>query len=349
MRYISIQLNLKSLCNIRCLYCALPEESKNQHSEFNQDHANLKKIIINNTTLLCEKAIADGYVFSTAGFYGAEPMVVPADIIAECINILKKYNPHIKVKIQTNGTLATAKYMDLLVNNLDSIGNITIGFSIDGCKEMHDKYRANTYDVAMKHMLSIHNLGKFTVMPVVTTGPQHEPYIAEMSVWLKNLRNIGIEPQYSFLGGKQGISNDKFVNWFTKFLIDNDAIFNASKLVSLSYCYRAGNNCNKMLFDLYDGDMLLCEKLFDKRNPVTKWTNKSFNSILDIRYGLIKDKEIAVECDTCEYKSFCNGGCHIHRENGLPSTCKATKIIFNHLGPEWENILYSKQKNLYGG
>lgn len=333
MKDIRLQINLKSACNLRCSYCALSERSKNDYKEDTS-------VLIGNAHKLVAKCLDEGYNIVYFVLFGGEPTIVEADLVAKIFNIIHETFPGARRGIQTNGTLVTKDYIDLMIDTLDTTEHFTIGFSIDACKSMQDKYRSNSYDLAMENMTRIHREGIIPVFAVPTIGPQHEHVIPEMNEWVAFMRKEGMGIYLSYIGGDYGIPDPNFYKWFTNWIIDQDLIHSAVKLFGMNWCYR--NDCNKMLLDLSDGDIFQCENTFVKESPISNWLDKSLEEVYADRQCHVDAVPTHPDCDTCEYQPFCNKGCPLYRINGLPSDCEAIKRVFGYLtsrGVDWREYI----------
>lgn len=333
MTDIRLQINLKSACNLRCSYCALSERSKNNYKEDTS-------VILGNTKLLIQKCKDEDYNIVFFGLFGGEPTIVEADLIANVFNLINEAFPMANLGIQTNGTLVTKEYIDLFKKHLNPGIHYSIGFSMDGCKSMHDKYRSNSYELALENLLRLHREDDVRVFTVPTIGPQHEAVIPEMNEWVAFMRAEGIPMYISYIGGDYGIPDPAFYKWFTTWIIENDLIREAVKLFGVNWCYR--NDCNKMLLDLSDGDIFQCENTFVKESPISNWLDKSLDEVYADRQCHVDAVPTHPDCDTCEYQPFCNKGCPLYRINGLPSDCEAIKRVFGYLtsrGVDWREYI----------
>jgi len=330
---IRLQVNLKSVCNLRCSYCALSETSKNGYDE---DISSL----IPNTHKLIAKCRAENYDIVYFGLFGGEPTIVDPKVVAEVLNIIHNEFPKAKITIQTNGTLVNESYMSVLEDTLNETNNVSIGFSMDACKSMHDQYRHNSYDAALENLLRINRAGKTEVFTVPTIGPQHKAVQDEMDDWVAFMREENIPIFLAYLGGDEGIPNPNFYNWFTDWIIKNNLIHNAVKLFGVNWCYR--NDCNKMLLDLSDGDIFQCENTFAKEFPISNWLEKPLSEVYTERQCHVDSVPTHIDCDDCEYQTFCNKGCPLYRIHGKPSDCEAIKKVFGHLGDngiDWKEYI----------
>jgi len=116
-------------CNINCSYCYL------------KDRSNTSRISVQTIEQICDSAINDNLVGDsiTVVWHAGEPLVVPPPYFRELVEAVnRKFHQKIKVdhSIQTNGTLITQEWCDL-IKEFD----IKIGVSIDGPAFIHDKNR----------------------------------------------------------------------------------------------------------------------------------------------------------------------------------------------------------------
>ena len=122
-----------SNCNINCDYCfyrTLSSEREHYSLGFMSDET-LESLIKN------AFEYADTHI--TFAFQGGEPTLCGIDFFEKAIRLENKYNKNrisVENTIQTNGILIDEKWCDFLKNN-----NILIGLSLDGYKELHDRYR----------------------------------------------------------------------------------------------------------------------------------------------------------------------------------------------------------------
>lgn len=134
------------LCNMNCDYCFYKDEMKNreQASFGYMSEATLKNVI---RKTLPRAIYSEGYAFQ-----GGEPTLRGLDFFRKVIEYEKQYNRNniiVNNFLQTNGSLIDEDWCEFLQEN-----NFLVGLSIDGIKEIHDKYRhlngAGSYDSVIK-------------------------------------------------------------------------------------------------------------------------------------------------------------------------------------------------------
>ncbi|RJP56380.1 MAG: anaerobic sulfatase maturase [Candidatus Auribacter fodinae] len=162
-----------SVCNLKCDYC------------FYLEKRNLYPTI-NNFQMSDEvlSAYIDKYVNSQPTpevefvWQGGEPTLLGIDFFRKVVDYQKPYRTLKKIKnsLQTNGTLLTDKWCAFLKTN-----NFLVGLSIDGPKEIHDRYRhshdgGSRFKSVMKslRLLQKHKVD-FNVMACVAKETAYRP------------------------------------------------------------------------------------------------------------------------------------------------------------------------------
>lgn len=122
-----------SSCNLRCRYC------------FYHDVADNRKIpnygIMNDTTLenMVKNAFQTAENSVNFAFQGGEPTCAGVDFFKRFHEFVEKHNTKnitVNFSLQTNGTLINKEWISLFKKY-----NYLVGLSIDGNREIHDKFR----------------------------------------------------------------------------------------------------------------------------------------------------------------------------------------------------------------
>src|SRR3712207_4965939 len=146
-----------SNCNLRCTYCFYYDICNNREiKSFGMMKLNLLETIV-------KRAFNEAEQNCTFAFQGGEPTLVGIDFYREFINFVKKYNTrniNVFYSIQTNGTTINEDWAKFFKEN-----NFLVGISLDGTKEIHDKYRLDTNKKGSfnKIMSNIQILNKYKV------------------------------------------------------------------------------------------------------------------------------------------------------------------------------------------
>lgn len=147
-------LEVTQRCNFRCKYCVF-----SGHYAYQRTH---KKT---DMTWKTAKAAIDWFLRSSKKteeraitFYGGEPLL-KFDMIKKVIEYVKKKKLDVHYSFTTNGyLLGSRKIADFLAKN-----DIAIQISLDGPKDIHDKFRVTagdkpTHDVIIKNLKKLHEL-----------------------------------------------------------------------------------------------------------------------------------------------------------------------------------------------
>lgn len=134
-------------CNLNCEYCFYLEKEAlfGPGEQFRMSDAVLAKFITNYITSQPTPEVE--FVWQ-----GGEPTLLGIDFFKKVIDLQKAFAGHKKVRnaLQTNGTLLTDDWCSFLKKN-----NFMVGISLDGPKEIHDRYRrdragAGSFDRVMR-------------------------------------------------------------------------------------------------------------------------------------------------------------------------------------------------------
>ena len=345
---LTLQINLKSLCNLDCDYCLLPKHVKSQKES--------DKIIVDNTKMLIAKIKEDNDFIKAFSIFGAEPFTVQPEIMAEVLNLIGEEFPGAFLKVQTNGTLCTPTYMEKFNNVFKYPKRLLVGFSIDGVKDLHDKHRCDSWDLIEKNFIYIKQNYNYMTNVICTTNNEHYDggkYEVELLGFIRNMQdtwNTFVTISFADLTirgiGESHIGESKFSKSFADFLIKNNLIRNCIKLFKEGYCYRKGNDCDKTLIDLNSGNTYQCEKEFNPDKDFIKWKDHTIAEVMEARAERTGGYKMSSECDLCEYKSWCKGGCPLKRDDdGLAISCYVTKTVLTHIkeniNPNWSEYLIS--------
>lgn len=123
-----------AICNLDCTYCFyLEKENLYPGSNFKMSEQVLKEFIK-------QKIEANDTPGVNFAWQGGEPTLLGVEYFEKVVKLQKKYSNGKKIEntFQTNGILLDDKWCEFFNKN-----NYLIGLSIDGPKDLHDKYRVN--------------------------------------------------------------------------------------------------------------------------------------------------------------------------------------------------------------
>jgi uncharacterized protein len=125
-----VVLQSTGFCNIDCAYCYLPDRANSRQTMEPSTIAQVARLIFEPSLLKHEFDVV---------WHAGEPLTLTPAYYAEAIRIIEAARPSdtaVHYGIQTNGTLINDAWIDLFEQH-----EITVGISLDGPRDLHDRYR----------------------------------------------------------------------------------------------------------------------------------------------------------------------------------------------------------------
>ena len=196
-----ICISINNRCNLACKYCHFHEKK----SSIDVQNMDVLKILDN----VMDNIEKNNIPIFKIGFVGnGEPLLD--------FELLKEYLLYIAEYLE-NGKIAAYTISNGILLNEDMLlffkkYHVNVGFSIDGIKSIHDKYRCGTHDKVMeKIMLYKEVYGKYPSMNC-TVG---EDVLQHAEETIEFFRQFGNRITFSRMIGQYGIPLDDF-NVFLK-------------------------------------------------------------------------------------------------------------------------------------
>ena len=349
------------ICNLDCTYCFYLQKEK----MYEQKQVTVKSDWVMQDDVLeafiQQKIQSNGFSEETFVWQGGEPTLLEIDYFRKIVELQKKYNNGkiINNSIQTNGLLLNDDWCEFFTEN-----NFLVGISIDGPRDMHDKYRVDKGSVPTfeKVIHGINLLKKHQVEfnTLTTVHRWNSAYSLEIYNFLKD-----IDSRYmQFIPIVE--KNEKFVatEWsvqpeqFGKFLISifdewirNDVgnIFVQTFDTSLESWYGQPSSlcifnetCGYAPVIEHNGDIYSCDHYVYPENKVGDILNDSLQSIMQtqqqLEFGTDKRDTLPQFCRDCKFRFACHGECPKNRfsftedgEPGLNYLCTGYKMYFEHI------------------
>jgi len=312
-KIINIYFAITKTCNLRCSYCYLLHQFRTE--KIDEDK------ILKSLYDLIQKFERENYQFGSFCFHGAEPAMMSAESLADAVVMLnghwKKNNDTIhQTAIQSNGTLFTDDYLDIIELKLNSNKMLKLGFSIDPPREIHNKFRNNSYKLVYDNYLNSIDRGfPVGVLSVVTSETLNN--LDGFRYWMinelerKKGNNNPYKIKIKFASGEYSLNNKQFVE-FAVFLSDN-SLLHLCQIFTPGYCIQSGNECFWLELDT-DGSCYSCNKSYHENGIFADWKKESYENIINRRKQLYLNLCRNPECDSCSYEIICNSGCPIDRQ-----------------------------------
>lgn len=171
------------ICNLDCKYCFYLEK---QNLYPNERQWRMSDEVLEEYTRQYIRSQPSGEVFFA--WQGGEPTLLGVDFFRKAVALQKRFagGKTISNALQTNGTLLDGEWCDFLAKE-----KFLVGLSIDGPRELHDKYRVDkgqkpTFDAVMRGLELLKKHGaEFNTLTVVNRANSQQPL--EVYRFLKNI------------------------------------------------------------------------------------------------------------------------------------------------------------------
>src|SRR4051794_22477903 len=174
------------ICNLDCHYCFYTEKESlfEPKTPFRMSEETLENFIKN--YIYAQDSEEIPFVWQ-----GGEPTLMGLNFYKKVVELQKKYanGKRITNSLQTNGTLLTDEWFPFLAEN-----QFLVGLSLDGPKEIHDRYRVDRGDKPTfeRVLNTLHNLQKYGMQYNVLTCVTNESSNHALEIY-HFLKNEGVE------------------------------------------------------------------------------------------------------------------------------------------------------------
>ena len=351
-------------CDMRCRYCFYVDEMENRSV------ANLGVMTESTLRNVLKKSFEYAEQNCTIAFQGGEPTLAGMKYFKKCIELVAEFNTKgctVNYAIQTNGYRLNEDWVRFFKEH-----HFLVGISLDGNKEVHDKYRIDakgegTYECVMA---SIELLRKYEVEFNILTVVHAETvkYTNQIYNFFKRnqfgfqqyiecLDPIGEEPgnqEYSLTPEKYGLF---LINLFKKYYRD----MSEGRYIYIRYfenligimmrqppesCAMMGC-CGDYLTVEADGSAYPCDFYV-----LDEWKLGDFNddSIADMAKKRLQlefvefSRHVPDECKECRWFPLCRNGCRRNCEQAgihhrtVNYFCSSYKMFFEYAYPYMEEL-----------
>lgn len=145
-----VVLKLVERCNLACPYCYY----FHQNYDANRLPALMSDAVIEEIPRFLERSLQETNVERiSVGLHGGEPLLMKREKVDHLCTLIRSVlagRIDFRIVVQTNGTLIDDEWIDLFSKH-----DVTVGVSIDGYRELHDKNRPDhrgrgSYDAAVR-------------------------------------------------------------------------------------------------------------------------------------------------------------------------------------------------------
>jgi uncharacterized protein len=355
-----------AICNLACQYCYyLKKEHLYPDDEsFRMPDILLEEYIVQHIEACVEPMIR----FS---WHGGEPTILGLDYFRKIVALQRKHQPsnqRILNGMQTNGTLLDEEWCRFLAAE-----NFSVGLSLDGPQEMHDRYRLTkggkpTFEQTMRGYELLQQHGVYTDILCVVNA-HNVQYPTQVYQFFKQIKATYVtflpmvEPQPDAEGGASPHSVPTeawgvflctiFDEWVSQDIgrIKVQIFEEAARTVfgqEHSLCiFRP--TCGDIPVIEHNGDFYSCDHFVDDEHRLGNIIETPLVEMLESQeqraFGQAKLETLPRYCQECEVRAMCNGGCPKNRfikardgEKGLNYLCEGYKRFFTHCQPWVEEV-----------
>jgi uncharacterized protein len=343
-------------CNLDCDYCYFVN---------NKEAISDKELMSDELLDLYLKQLFESHETPkvTVAWQGGEPTLAGLEFYKKSVELAEKHKKpgqEIEYTIQTNGILLTDEWCEFFKEN-----KFLVGISIDGPKELHDKYRKNKAgkSVFEKVVRGIKLLQKYNIEfnALIAVNSKNVEKPLEVYKYLRD--DLGIKfmhfipiverdkknkvKEFSVKPGQYGkFLNVIFDEWVRK---DVGNVFVQMFDNALASWVQAPQPacvfapaCGTALILMPEGGVYSCDHFANKKNLLGNIKDKPLSGLVSsekqYEFGQNKKETLTSECKNCDYLFACNGGCPKNRfekiskeENKKNYLCSDYIKIFGHI------------------
>lgn len=336
-KIFSSWLHISNNCNLDCSYCYLKKSNENMSLETGLQSINS----IFNT------AIKNNIKELKLKFAGAEPLFnfpIAKKMQELALLLSEKHNIKLTSILLTNATLLTVD----IISTLKKL-QFKVMVSLDGIGKYHDYFRSfkngkNSYDIVITNTEKLMQAGILSDISITVTDNNIEG--------LPDLVKLLLDKNYPFninfyreneksVNENLTFSEKKIIKYMkeTFKVIDNN-LPNRSLLSSLldrvdlssTHNYTCGVGSNYAVID-QNGYLSKCQMQIG--NNKTFSSIKSEDLLFDIKNDKTQIQNISIEskndCQNCEIKNYCTGGCPLISKTNKSPNCNIYKALYKDI------------------
>lgn len=352
-------------CNMRCRYCFYADELDNREIR------SYGKMSVDTMHTIVDKAMEYGDYECTIAFQGGEPTLAGLDFYRDLVAYVTAHENPKKLKIhyalQTNGYLINEEWAAFLGEN-----HFLVGVSLDGLKEIHDRYRLDTAGkgtyqrvISAIRLLEKHQV-EYNILTVVTAatarnGQKIYNYFKKnhfgYQQYIECLDPIGEEPgqhEYSLTPEKYGeFLKSMFDAWYLDMRSGTYVYNRYFENLMMIMAGQQPESCNmrgvcgkQWVFEA-DGSVYPCDFYALDQWCLGNINKNSFEEMDQKRdeLGFIQwSMRQQEDCQKCRWFGLCRNGCRRNREPVTAENtnrnyfCKSYQMFFEYAYPRLAEI-----------
>lgn len=313
---------VSKVCNLRCSYCYVSEYNKSHQDDYDRRALSAAERFV-------EKAGTEKLPLESVTLHGAEPTILTARTLGQIVNLFAKPTDN-DVRIQSNGTHFTPKYLDDLLGVIQDPAKFFIGISMDGSAVIHNPQRNDTWDLVFRNIMELRARNFQTGLLAVVTSLTLK-HLKEFGLWVEYMRPLVHSITFKLGEHGFGLTEEEKIQ-FARWLYGSRNI-KQLQAFQPDLCIQDGNECEFYEFDI-DGNCYSCNKNYLETGVFANWFEEPFETVVSKRQSLYGSRPVDPECQSCPYLSICHSGCPLTREEGKSVDCRIKKEIYARFAEE---------------
>lgn len=307
-------------------------------------------------------------------WHGGEPTVLGLDYFRRIVELQRKHRPpgrEILNGIQTNGTLLDEEWCRFLAAE-----RFLIGLSMDGPKDLHDRYRIDKQDKAThKRVLQAFRLLQRYRIPCDVLCVVHDQNVRQPAAVYRFFKEIGVQflqflPLVARRGELQVSAQTVPVQTYGTFLctifdewlrrdVGRVHIQNFDEatrpFLGMEHAVCVSRPvCGNIVVLEHNGDVYSCDHFVDPEHRLGNIRETPLAELLEspalLEFGRNKRERLPRYCKQCDVLPLCNGGCPKDRlartpegEEGLNYLCPDLKQFYTHSRPHLQKLAWHRK------
>ncbi len=335
---LNFWLQVTDSCNLACSYCYIPSLNSNQLFRSDLFDVLTRKLQGVNGLRTVSIKLAGGEPLMAFKKWHAN--------VAKLKKVLAEEKIELQLRLITNLTTLTDSMIDFIKNY-----DIAISVSLDGLAAYHDKNRIytgtqkGTFEVVDKNIKRLQHAGITPSVMVTVTSENHKGIPDLVGYLIKNDITFRLaDAKGGYIDPGEFLSAMEKVSDVVQAGVDDGFPVSRRIVVSdLRTHYPSSTPCSmgKNAAAIYlDGSVYFCHTEFGKGKPLGHLDDDE--GLLDIiQKGRERHFGLSDDCQQCEYRLICAGGCPLYRVEGKSPMCQSYKKIIRQVFD-----LYEREKDL---
>ncbi len=321
-----------SLCNRRCSYCFYTHPEQRHRMDDEVLEAVVRRV--------CESPGPLQFIWQ-----GGEPLLMGLPFFERAMALQARHSGGRPVEnvLQTNGVLLDDDWGPFLREH-----DFLLGVSLDGPRAVHERYRPGSFDGALEGLEVLKRHGvPYNLLAVVGQHNVEKPqtvyrFLRDLGQgWLQFIPLVGV-PEAATAAQLGDFWVAVFDAWQREDLGQVHV-----RLFEDAAAAWAGSDQRQCVFSErcatpvveHDGSVYACDHAVDPEHRVGSLLSMTVDEVHTGLQAFSADKA-APACEGCPWHFACQGGCPLHRREGISVLCEGYKRFYRHADPALRYLVW---------